>query len=263
MSFRCSLIVIVRTIRRCWNAPGPRMGNSMANKSADQAATISTRRTALAIVAVMAASGMTAGWFALSTVNRRRMRDLKPGAIDPLLGHITAETRFACGLSAKNLPEKAGRFQSLWKDAGDDPGTGPWCLVKDADGRSNLHHEAAAPLSPNPPFLARLVAGKRPERAVFWMASAGGHPDAVGKLASWGFPGAGDPAWVAEISRHGWLAWIEEQPGQWAGRMVVRPRTDGEAKNLDSFVQAGAPVTLRHQRNGGDVLLGWGLPPDR
>lgn len=239
------------------------MGNSMANESADPATVIASRRTALAIVGVMAASGITAGWFALYTVNRRRMRDLKPGALDPMLGHITAETRFVRGLSAKDSPVSVGRFQALWKDAGDDPGAGPWCLVTDTTGRSTLHHEAAATLSPNPPFLARLVAGKRPERAVFWMAAAGGQADAAGRLATLGFPRANDPAWVAEITRHAWLAWIEGQPGLWAGRMVVRPRTDEEAKNLDAFVQAGAPVPLRHQRDGGDVLLGWGLPPDR
>lgn len=239
------------------------MGKSMANESADPATATATRRTALAIVGVMAASGITAGWFAWSTVNNRRMRDLKPGPVDPMLGHITAETRFACGPSANCPSALLARFQPVWINAEKNPTAGPWCMLMDAGGGTALRLDQAAPLSANPPFLARLVAGKRPERALFWLVSAGGQPESSGRLAASGFPRAGDPAWVAEITRHPWLVWVEEQAGLWAGRMVVRPGRVIEAKALDAFVEAGAPDNLRHQRDGGDVLLGWGLPKER
>ena len=239
------------------------MGKSMANESADPSAAKATRRTALALVGVMAASGIAAGWFALATVNNRRMRDLKPGPMDPLLGHITSETRFTCGLPGDCPPTLLARIRVLLESAGPDPGPGPWCLVVDGEGKTTQAHGNGASLSTNPPFLARLIAGKRPERALFWMASAGGLPDSAKRLAAAGFPKADDPAWVAEITGHPWLVWIEGQPGLWVGRMVVRPGTSGEAKRLDSFVEAGSPANLRHQHDGGDVLLGWELPVER
>lgn len=45
--------------------------------------------------------------------------------------------------------------------------------------------------------------------------------------------------------------------------MVVRPPTAEEAADLHAQVEAWALGGLRHQRDGGDVLLGWKPKPEK
>lgn len=229
------------------------MTNAPENRSRQPA----TRRTALAVGGLMASSALATGIFAWLTIRGRRSHDLKPGPTDPMLGHVGSQTVYACCLAGARAQVPG----TPWAVDNADPGDGPWCLLVESGGETNL---ASGPSSRPPedsPPLARLAASRLPPHVLFWMVSAGNLPETPKRWAAIGFPGSEKPEWTAPFAKFPWLAWIEGQPGDWSGRMVVRASGEQAARNLDAIASGGGHAGMRRQRDGSDLLLGWVVKP--
>jgi len=229
----------------------------MTNEPEKRSSRPATRRTALAVGGLMASSALVAGIFAWSTVRGRRSHDLKPGPTDPMLGHVSSQTLYACCLTGARSQVPG----TPWAVENADPGDGPWCLLVANGGETTLARGPSSRPPEDSPPLARLAASRLPPHVLFWMVSAGNLPETPKRWAAIGFPGAENPEWTAPFAKFPWLAWIEGQPGDWSCRMLVRTPGEQAARKLDSTASVGGHAGMRRQRDGSDLLLGWIFKP--
>lgn len=137
------------------------MTNAPENRSRQPA----TRRTALAVGGLMASSALATGIFAWLTVRGRRSHDLKPGPTDPMLGHVGSQTVYACCLAGARAQVPG----TPWAVDNADPGDGPWCLLVESGGETNLARgPSSRPPEDSHPWRAWPQAGCRPMFCSGW-----------------------------------------------------------------------------------------------